>query len=137
MKTFLILVLFITSGCSDYFIKETSPQELPRDAFVLDVRTRQEHQEIALDQTHFHRPLDQLDAKLFIQEYQLVSDRPLYLLCRSGKRAKEAARMFKRAGFNNVIVIRGGLIAAEKAGLKVKRHPQIFVKFFENFDYFN
>lgn len=121
MKTFLILVLFITSGCSDYFIKETSPRELPQDALILDVRTRQEHQEIALDQKHFHRPLDQLDAKLFIQEYQLVSDRPLYLLCRSGKRAKEAARMLKRAGFNNVIVIRGGLIAAEKAGLKVKR----------------
>ena len=124
MKAFLILVLFITSGCSDYFIKETSPRELPQNALILDVRTRQEHQGIALDQNHFHVPLDQLDAKSFIQEHRLKPDRALYLLCRSGRRAKAAAKKFKKAGFSNVIVIRGGLIEAEKAGLKVKKASQ-------------
>ncbi len=123
MQKFLILLLLMTGGCSDMFIQEISPSKIQQNDLILDVRTDSEHDETALVQDHWQVPLEELDAQTFIREHNLDGSKPLYLLCRSGRRAKEAAKKFKKADFDNVIVIRGGLIEAEKAGLKLKKSP--------------
>ena len=121
MKNFLIFLLIMTAGCSDTSVQEIAPSEIKQNDFVLDVRTAIEHKKISLAQKHWLVPLDKLNAEKFIHEHDLDGSKPLYLLCRSGRRATEAAKKFKKAGFKNVIIIRGGIIAAEKAGLPLKK----------------
>ena len=119
MKKFLIL-LSLLNDCSAGAIQEISPSELKQGDLILDVRTPEEHEMTALAQKHWLVPLDQLNAARFVQEHKLDGSKPLYILCRSGKRAKIAAEQFKKAGFKKAVVIRGGIIAAEKNGLKIR-----------------
>ena len=120
MKKFLFLFLFL-SACSNNIPSEISPADLKQDALILDVRTVEEHQAASLAQDHWLVPLNKLNASDFIAEHKLDGTKPLYILCRSGKRAEKAAMLFKQAGFKKAVVIQGGIIAAEKAGLKIKK----------------
>ena len=121
MKNLILsLLLLLSAACSEQTPAEISPARLKESDLVLDVRTVEEHTEVSLDREHWLVPLQQLDAKKFISEHGLDGSRPLYILCRSGKRAKTAADMFKQAGFKKAVVITGGIIAAERDGLKIK-----------------
>ncbi len=48
-------------------------------------------------------------------------DRPIYLMCRSGKRAGQAAERLARLGFKDLRVIDGGLQGWSEAGLPIER----------------
>lgn len=48
-------------------------------------------------------------------------ERPVYLMCRSGKRASQAAERLAARGFKDLRVIDGGLQAWAEAGLPVER----------------
>lgn len=100
-----------------------SPLDAARDAncVILDVRTDIEHRAAALRAPHVHVPLDRLKAQDFARSHGLGAGRALYILCRSGKRAAMAAEAFAQAGHANVHVVEGGIIAAEAAGLPVRR----------------
>lgn len=52
---------------------------------------------------------------------QIARDRPVYLMCRSGKRAGQAAERLARLGYGDLRVIDGGLQAWAAAGLPVER----------------
>ncbi|MBR4126477.1 MAG: rhodanese-like domain-containing protein [Alphaproteobacteria bacterium] len=119
MKKLFALSLLFLAACSPA-AKEISPRDLKKDALILDVRTPEEYQTISLGRKHWFVPLNKLDAAKFIQEYKLDSSTPLYILCRTGKKAAVAAKEFEKVGFKNVAVIQGGIVAAEKAGLPVK-----------------
>lgn len=119
-KLFLSLLLLLSAACSEQIPAEIAPARLKETDLILDVRTDAEHKEVSLDREHWLVPLQRLDAKEFIKEHALDGSKPLYILCRSGKRAKTAADMFKAAGFKKVVVIKGGIIAAEQDGLKIK-----------------
>jgi rhodanese-related sulfurtransferase len=86
---------------------------------LIDVRTPAEFGEIHVT---FARclPLDQLDAKL-IKEDRAKSDRPLYVICRSGSRGQMACEKLIAAGVSNVVHVEGGTLAWEQAGLPVAR----------------
>jgi hypothetical protein len=45
----------------------------------------------------------------------------LYVICRSGSRARQACERFVAAGFTNVVCVEGGTLACEQAGLPVQR----------------
>ncbi len=85
-------------------------------ATILDVRTGVEHAEKRLCVPHYHVPLDRLNAEEFLQQHTLEKDAPLYLLCKGGKRAAQAAEKFQQVGCSNVHVIEGGLMACESYG---------------------
>lgn len=51
----------------------------------------------------------------------LFAGKPIYLMCQSGNRARQAAEKIEKAGANAVCVIEGGMHAWEAAGLPVKR----------------
>lgn len=61
--------------------------------------------------------LSALDQNLALIE----RDRPVYLMCRSGKRAQQAAERLAGQGFTNLRVIDGGLQGWSEAGLPVER----------------
>jgi len=83
---------------------------------LIDVRTPVEFQEVHVP---FARnvPLDQLDvAKLRASR---ESTQPLYVICRSGSRGKQACEKLLAAGITNVVNVEGGTLAWDQAGLPV------------------
>jgi rhodanese-related sulfurtransferase len=89
---------------------------------LIDVRTPAEFREVHVG---FARnvPLDRLDAA-HVAAGRNGSDRPLYVICRSGNRARQACEKIHAAGFTNVVNVEGGTQAWDQAGLPVVRGQQ-------------
>jgi len=65
-------------------------------------------------------PLDDLEPAAFLKQCG-PGVGPVYVLCQSGGRARKAAGKFRRAGFENCVVVEGGMQAWLNAGLPVNR----------------
>lgn len=93
-------------------VPQVPASEVPADAMLLDVR---EHDE--WDAGHvpgaLHIPLGELGARY----REVASDRPLYVICRSGHRSLHAAQALAQAGWDARNVADGmrGWHAAGKA----------------------
>lgn len=85
-------------------------------ARILDVRTPLEHETQRLLRMHDHVPIDMLDPDDFMLRRGLDRNAPVYFLCRSGVRAAKAAERFSAAGYKNLYVIEGGILACESGG---------------------
>lgn len=90
------------------------------NGIILDVRTRMEHAEKHLSFGHAHVPLDELKADDFMMRHGFDKDSDVYIVCRSGKRAAQAAEKFITEGYRRVHVVEGGMIACENCGHPVK-----------------
>jgi rhodanese-related sulfurtransferase len=103
-------------------MKTISPIELQRQLTaglglpLLDVRTPVEFAEVHVPQAR-NIPLDELQPTAL----SLSKEQPIYLLCRSGKRATKAAEQFAKEGFTQPVVIEGGTLAWIDANLPVER----------------
>jgi rhodanese-related sulfurtransferase len=86
---------------------------------LLDVRTPAEFRELHAERAR-SVPLDRLDPRA-IMDAREGNAEPLYVICQSGSRAKQACERFGAAGFHNVVVVEGGTPAWEKAGGPVVR----------------
>lgn len=86
-------------------------------AVLLDVRTPLEHREVHIAGAR-HVPLDALNAAALAGE---LAGRHVVLVCRSGKRAEQAAEKLGAAGCADLCVMEGGMQAWEAAGLPVTR----------------
>jgi len=86
---------------------------------LIDVRTPIEYREIHCP---FARnvPLSDLDPKAIIRARE-KSDQPLYVICRSGSRGKQACEKFIAGGYTNVVNVEGGTSAWAESGLPVNR----------------
>ena len=84
---------------------------------LLDVRTPVEHEQIHAPGATL-LPLSEVDGE---SVSELANGRPVYLLCQSGNRARQAAQKLERAGLTSVTVLEGGMKAWEAAGLPVQR----------------
>jgi rhodanese-related sulfurtransferase len=62
-------------------------------------------------------PLGQLDKRL--KEIEGFQNKPVVLICRSGRRSAAAAEILRKAGFSDARNVDGGMMAWEKAGLPV------------------
>lgn len=87
---------------------------------VIDVRTPAEFREIHMEGARLV-PLDRLNPQAVMKERYGALTEPLYVICRSGSRGKQACEKFLAAGFENVFNIEGGTLACEQAGLPVVR----------------
>jgi rhodanese-related sulfurtransferase len=106
-------------------VKPQEIKDIAPNSVIIDVRTDVEHQEKCLSVAHFHIPLDKLDPKKFIEENKISSDKQIYMLCRLGGRAKQAAEKFEQAGFNNVSVIEGGIENCATCGYDLKQDKNV------------
>ena len=81
----------------------------------IDVRTREEYAG-----GHAYRarniPLDKLMDNLGVIE----KNEPVYLICQTGRRSLEAAKMLNEAGYPQTISIVGGTTAWKDAGLPME-----------------
>jgi len=102
-----------------------TPQELNElrqmgeNVTLLDVRTPVEFREMHVDFAR-NAPLERLDPQEMAREFQQQSDQPLYVLCQSGGRGKQACEKLAAAGLSVVNVV-GGMQAWAAAGLPVVR----------------
>ena len=87
---------------------------------LLDVRTPAEHAELHVPGVQL-TPLDQLDATKLASANGFAKDQPLYIFCRTGNRAKQAAEKLEKSGYAQCHVVEGGTMAWAEAGLPVTR----------------
>jgi len=87
---------------------------------LLDVRTPAEYAEIHVPDVHLV-PLDRLDSNTLPNVNGFAKDQPLYIFCRSGNRAKQAAEKLEKGGYEQCHVVEGGTMAWAAAGLPVNR----------------
>jgi rhodanese-related sulfurtransferase len=87
---------------------------------LIDVRTPVEYREVHVA---FARnvPLDRLDLAAVQQRRTAPPEEPLYVICRSGSRGRQACERLIVAGCPNVINVEGGTLACVDAGLPVVR----------------
>ncbi len=87
---------------------------------LIDVRTAVEFAEVhALGARNM--PLDRLDPASFAGDGQ----RPVYLICKSGSRARQACQKLMDAGVRNAMCVEGGIDAWLAAGLPVERQEGV------------
>ena len=89
------------------------------EAELLDVRTHGEFSTVHVPGARLI-PLDELDCAAFLNQ-RGSADKPIYVLCQSGGRARKAIEKFQRAGFENCVLVEGGTQAWIDAGLPVNR----------------
>jgi rhodanese-related sulfurtransferase len=65
-------------------------------------------------------PLGHLERRLA----EVDRERPVYVVCRTGRRSAEARRKLVGAGFGDVRDVRGGIVAWEHAGFELERDPR-------------
>lgn len=87
---------------------------------LLDVRTPAEHAEIHVPGVHL-APLDRLEPAQLAGTNGFAKNQPVFVFCRSGARAKQAAEKLGKAGFEQAHVVEGGTMAWAEAGLPVER----------------
>jgi len=85
---------------------------------LIDVRTPLEFREVHLVMAR-NVPLDRLDAEAILQARSESENEPLYLICRTGSRGKQACERLHKAGLANVVNVEGGTNACVEAGLPV------------------
>lgn len=104
-----------TPGVSEMGPGEARPLVEAAYSQFIDVRTPEEYaaghayraRNIPLDKL-----LDNLDA--------IEKNEPVYLICQSGRRSLEAAKLLNEAGYPRTISIAGGTNAWKEAGLPIK-----------------
>lgn len=89
---------------------------------LIDVRTPFEFQEVHV-QFARNVPLDKLDPKQVADGHH--SEKPIYVVCKSGARGKQACEKFLNAGISNVVNIDGGTSACEKTSLPITRGRKV------------
>jgi rhodanese-related sulfurtransferase len=102
-----------------------TPQELAQlrkasgqHVVLIDVRTPVEFREVHVDFAH-NVPLDRLDPAA-IRAERSGSAEPLFVICRSGSRGRQACEQLAATGLN-VVNVEGGTAAWDAAGLPVVR----------------
>ncbi len=84
-------------------------------AFFLDVRTQDEWKEGHITKSVLI-PLDELANRLS----EVPRDQDIVIVCRSGARSREGAKILQQAGYAQVSCLKGGLLAWAKAGYEIK-----------------
>lgn len=100
-------------------VKQIGPQEAVLlfnhdDALVLDVREPSEWADGHIAGAR-HIPLGQLKNR--VDDLEKHKGKPVIAVCRSGNRSAHACGLLKKAGFENVNNLAGGMVAWEQAGM--------------------
>ncbi|MDY6981422.1 MAG: rhodanese-like domain-containing protein [Pseudomonadota bacterium] len=121
---FLLINSYIGGRLRGY--ASTSPSEAVKminreDALVLDVREDTEYQEGHIINAK-HLPLSQLSDQM--NQLEKHKERPIIVACRSGQRSGQACATLKKAGFDNVYNLGGGIMAWKNANLPLVHQKQ-------------
>ncbi|MBL8467816.1 MAG: rhodanese-like domain-containing protein [Pseudomonadota bacterium] len=88
------------------------------DAQVIDVREQPEWAKGRIAGSR-HIPVGQIDQR--IGDLEKFKERPLIVVCASGMRSASACSTLRKAGFEKVFALDGGIGAWEQAGLPLTK----------------
>ena len=118
MKTFFSILcgiaLLAISGCCS----TESKIFMEKNAVLLDVRTPEEHKNGYLEGAEL-LPLAELESKI-VNEVQ-DKNTPIYIYCRSGRRAGTAVEKLKAMGYTDLHNLGGLKDAREKLNIPIKK----------------
>lgn len=102
-----------------------SPEELSelqnaKDVDLIDVRTPAEFGELHIQGAR-NVPLSSLNATELMQSRNGRSNQPLYVICRSGDRARQACEKLESVGEASIVNVAGGVDAWAAMGLPLVR----------------
>ncbi|MCB1857467.1 MAG: rhodanese-like domain-containing protein [Gammaproteobacteria bacterium] len=126
---YLVVALFVVSallvhnlitGMDKSSIMPQQATELinREDAVVVDVRPMSDFSSGHIINA-INIPVNGLQGQL--QRLDKYKNRPLIVACRSGAQSSGAARQLRKAGFERVFNLRGGILAWQNANLPVSR----------------
>ena len=104
-------------------VKHLSPGQVVQlmnsdDAIVLDVRDDAEVRDGIIGKPK-HIPVSMLAKR--ITELDKHRGKTVIAYCRSGSRSSQACRILRKAGFEKVVNLRGGILAWREANLPVRK----------------
>jgi rhodanese-related sulfurtransferase len=120
LSLIILLICLFSVACTDASVKEVSVEQAAsavaeQKAQFIDVRSSAEfsgeHAENALS-----CPLDTLDKDMA----KLDKNKPVYVICQSGKRSQTGAKKLQDAGFKEVYSVAGGTNDWKMKGLTVQ-----------------
>lgn len=91
---------------------------------IVDLRPRAQFEKRHLPGSH-SLPFDEFDLESFIHCRELPLPEPLYLLSQKGGHARLVADAMEDRGFDNLIVVEGGMENWELNGLVLDRRPGV------------
>ena len=109
MAVLLVLIL-LSAGCSqasagcDVSIDQALADWKNKTVIILDVRTPGEYRDGHIPGARLI-PLDELPNRL----QDVPKDEKVYVICRSGNRSSQAARLLRDKGFGNVYNVTSGM----------------------------
>ncbi|HET7831785.1 MAG TPA: rhodanese-like domain-containing protein [Gallionella sp.] len=127
MKKSLLFPLLLTALCASPLALAELPSTVDvkqaaelrnRGTLLLDVRDPAEYDEVHAKGAILI-PLAQLPHRL--NEIAQYKNKPVEVICRSGKRSARAVEILRSAGFTDVANVEGGTTAWVEAGLPVVR----------------
>ena len=125
MALFVVMALIIKTEIESRLsgVKQINPLAAVRlmdeeGMLILDVREASEYSAGHLRQA-LHIPVSALKSRL--NELEKYKNKPILTYCRSGNRSSSAARQLKKAGFENVHNLAGGIMAWSNANLPVTK----------------
>jgi rhodanese-related sulfurtransferase len=132
----LILSLFIFNACQTATVekasqaKETAAQSEIKQIYVFEAKQAVERQDVqfidvrtAEEYMGGHAPkaahflLDALNQELA----RLDKDKPVYVICETGRRSQKAAEILRESGFKEIYNIQGGTRAWIDAGFPTEK----------------
>lgn len=110
-----------TAAAAQNGIKQVSVEQAKtvvdaKDAQFIDVRTTKEYAGGHAPKA-INLPLDALEKDLS----KLEKDKPVYVICETGRRSQKGAEILQKAGFKNVYNIGGGTSAWTSAGFPTEK----------------
>lgn len=122
---FVVLALIIKTEIESRVsgVAQTGPMEAVRlmdedGMLILDVRETAEYSNGHLRQA-LHIPVSALKSRM--NELEKYRDKTILAYCRSGQRSNTACRLLKKAGFEKVHNLAGGVIAWGNANLPLTK----------------
>jgi rhodanese-related sulfurtransferase len=112
----MLVSSFVRGGGKGVSVTDATLLINREEALVLDVRETQEWSSGHIPNAR-HIALGQLDKR--ISELEKFKSRPVIVCCASGNRSNSACGTLKRAGFERVFNLSGGIGAWTGAGLPV------------------
>jgi rhodanese-related sulfurtransferase len=111
----LVLVAQQLQAADGVDVKQAQSMNM-QGALLLDVREPEEYAEIHAPNAKLI-PLGELNARL--QEIASYKDKPIVVMCRSGRRSAKAVALLHEAGFTQASNVKGGIVAWAGDGLDV------------------
>jgi len=117
-----VFLFWIVTGCSAdnvplVDVKQAATMQA-QGALLLDVRQPDEYQEFRAPNSML-LPLGLLQSRM--GEISRYKDKPVAVICHSGRRSARAVKQLQEAGFTQAVSVDGGMVSWAAAGLPVER----------------